>query len=648
MSGFVAHPQASPRVLAKHTSPHTSPSLRATKPAQPTLGKKKGFTVVGGRSGDQWGQKDTQYQRALAAVDRDHLLADTHDKWTFVQLMNQLEAQHNTNKYRARAPSLRWSSVEPISTPPTTPRDADGHKVAQSLAGPGADGKRGRDWQQIDIEIPPLPGGGKHRGGSGGGGPGAGGDDGPEPLTNYADIDRCPEDMDLQHELLDKLVILKLNGGLGTSMGCLGPKSTVVVRDGLTFLDMTVRQVEFLNSKYGADVPLILMNSFNTHAETTRFIQKYDAHNLRIMCFEQSTMPRLDPESLRPLPTHAFTEATKEHWYPPGHGDVYRSMANCGLLEQLLAEGKEYMFISNVDNLGATVDLGVVYHFVNSDAEFCMEVTNKTRADIKGGTLVKYTGAKPAGGDGGGSSLGGWGGDGRGRGGSGGAGSGNCVRLLEAAQVPPKHMDEFTDMKVFNLFNTNNLWVKLRATQRLVQTGAIQSEVIEQRCTLSDGTKALQLETVAGAAIRFFEKAFGMKVPRTRFLPVKTTSDLFLIQSNLFTARHGSLTVSPRRQFPSVPIVKLGSRFKNLADYRARVYGQAHHGTGQLGFDGDTFPDLIELDHLTVSGDVTFGKNVTLKGAVIIVAEDGRRIDIAEGSVLENAVITGHLRIMDH
>jgi UTP--glucose-1-phosphate uridylyltransferase len=271
------------------------------------------------------------------------------------------------------------------------------------------------------------------------------------------------------------------------------------------------------------------------------------------------------------------------------------------------------MFISNVDNLGATVDLSVVYHFVNSDAEFCMEVTDKTRADVKGGTLVKYVDKDDE------------------------QHSGNCVRLLEAAQVPPKHIEEFTDAKVFSLFNTNNLWVKLRATQRLVQTGAIQSEVIEQRCTLSDGTNALQLETVAGAAIRFFEKAFGMKVPRARFLPVKTTSDLFLIQSNLFTARHGSLTVSPRRQFSMMPIVKLGPNFKNLTEYVKRVHVVR-----------DCFPDILELDHLTVSGDVTFGKNVTLKGAVIIVAEDGHRIDIAEGSVLENNVITGHLRIMDH
>lgn len=43
---------------------------------------------------------------------------------------------------------------------------------------------------------------------------------------------------------LSKLAVLKLNGGLGTTMGCVGPKSAIEVRDGLTFLDLTVKQIE--------------------------------------------------------------------------------------------------------------------------------------------------------------------------------------------------------------------------------------------------------------------------------------------------------------------------------------------------------------------------------------------------------------------
>ena len=73
--------------------------------------------------------------------------------------------------------------------------------------------------------------------------------------------------------MLDQLVVIKLNGGLGTSMGCRGPKSVIPVRNDLTFLDLTVQQIEFLNKKYDANVPLVLMNSFNTDEDTHKIIR---------------------------------------------------------------------------------------------------------------------------------------------------------------------------------------------------------------------------------------------------------------------------------------------------------------------------------------------------------------------------------------
>ncbi|KTG04761.1 hypothetical protein cypCar_00023721, partial [Cyprinus carpio] len=62
----------------------------------------------------------------------------------------------------------------------------------------------------------------------------------------------------------------------------------------------------------------------------------------------------------------------------------------------------------------------------------------------------------------------------------------------------------------------------------------------------------------------------------------------------------------------------------------------------------ESIPDMLELDHLTVSGDVTFGKQVSLKGTVIIIANHGDRIDIPAGSMLENKIVSGNLRILDH
>lgn len=399
-------------------------------------------------------------------------------------------------------------------------------------------------------------------------------------------------------DLLDKLCVLKLNGGLGTSMGCVGPKSAIEVRGDLTFLDLTVRQIEYLNQAHRSNVPLILMNSFNTDEETKKIIQKYANHEVNIVTFNQSRYPRISKESLLPLPTHYDDD--KELWFPPGHGDLYESLVRTGTLDSLIAQGKEYLFVSNIDNLGATVDLAILQHFADSGSEFIMEVTDKTRADVKGGTLVDYEGS---------------------------------VRLLEIAQVPSEHVEDFKSVSKFKIFNTNNLWINLKAIKRVVEKKELELEVIVNPKTTDNGVKVIQLETAVGAAIKHFKGSHSVNVPRSRFLPVKGTSDLFLVQSDLFSLYHGTLVMSPLRQFQTVPLIKLGSEFTKVKHYLSRFA---------------SIPRILELDHLTVTGDVYFGSNVTLKGTVIIVANHGSRIDIPSGSILENKVVSGNLRILDH
>lgn len=401
-------------------------------------------------------------------------------------------------------------------------------------------------------------------------------------------------------DLLKKLVVLKLNGGLGTSMGCKGPKSAISVRDDLTFLDLTVRQLENLNATYGIDVPLVLMNSFNTHTDTQSILRKYTDCNVKILNFNQSRYPRILKESLTPVPRDFHDES---EWYPPGHGDLYESLESSGCLDQLLAMGKEYIFISNVDNLGATVDMRILNFMVKVDpkCEFIMEVTDKTRADVKGGTLIEYEGG---------------------------------LRLLELAQVSKAHVAEFQAINKFRIFNTNNLWIKLSAIKELVGNDAIHMEVIENKKALDNGCQVIQLETAVGSGIKSFKNAIGVNVDRSRFLPVKKTSDLLLVMSDLYTLKQGSLTMSPQRLFPTVPLVKLGDdHFKKVHEFLFRF---------------ESVPNILELDHLTVSGDVTFGRNVVLKGTVIIIANFGDRIDIPSGAILENKIVTGNLRILDH
>jgi len=292
-------------------------------------------------------------------------------------------------------------------------------------------------------------------------------------------------------------------------------------------------------------------------------------------------------------------------WYPPGHGDFYLSFCNSGLLDQFILEGREYCFISNVDNLGATVDLNILNLLLNPasgrKAEFVMEVTDKTKADVKGGTLMQYE---------------------------------NHLRLLEIAQVPKDHVEDFKSVKTFKFFNTNNLWINLPAVKKVVDDGTLDMEVIVNHKTLDNGQNVIQLETAVGAAMKCFDGCLGINVPRSRFLPVKKTSDLLLVMSNLYHLRNGTLEMSPFRMFPSTPLVKLGdNHFAKVKEFLKRF---------------QTIPDLLELDHLTVSGDVTFGRNVVLKGTVIIIANEGNTINIPDFAQLENKIVSGNLRILDH
>ncbi|WMV53064.1 hypothetical protein MTR67_046449 [Solanum verrucosum] len=412
-----------------------------------------------------------------------------------------------------------------------------------------------------------------------------------EVVVPYDKLAPLSEDPAETKKLLDKLVVLKLNGGLGTTMGCTGPKSVIEVRNGLTFLDLIVKQIEALNAKFGCSVPLLLMNSFNTHDDTLKIVEKYANSNIDIHTFNQSQYPRLVTEDFAPLPCKG--NSGKDGWYPPGHGDVFPSLMNSGKLDALLAKGKEYVFVANSDNLGAIVDLKILNHLILNKNEYCMEVTPKTLADVKGGTLISYEGK---------------------------------VQLLEIAQVPDEHVNEFKSIEKFKIFNTNNLWVNLSAIKRLVEADALKMEIIPNPKEV-DGIKVLQLETAAGAAIKFFDRAIGANVPRSRFLPVKATSDLLLVQSDLYTLTdEGYVIRNPARSNPSNPSIELGPEFKKVANFLGRF---------------KSIPSIIDLDSLKVTGDVWFGSGVTLKGEVTVAAKSGVKLEIPDGAVIANKDING-------
>lgn len=110
------------------------------------------------------------------------------------------------------------------------------------------------------------------------------------------------------------------------------------------------------------------MNSFNTHEDTIKVVQKYGSNQVTVHNFNQSRFPRIYKDTLVPVPED-FNDQ-KDAWYPPGHGDVFESFDRSGLLDRMISEGKEYVFISNVDNLGATAD------FSNSPLVFFTKVNS--------------------------------------------------------------------------------------------------------------------------------------------------------------------------------------------------------------------------------------------------------------------------------
>ncbi|MFH4980234.1 hypothetical protein AB6A40_006943 [Gnathostoma spinigerum] len=286
-------------------------------------------------------------------------------------------------------------------------------------------------------------------------------------------------------------------------------------------------------------------------------------------------------------------------WYPPGHGNVFHSMDYCGLLDNLIDQGRDICFISNIDNMGATVDLKIAKKMIDSDIDYLMEVTEKTAADTKGGTLIKIYG-KPM--------------------------------HLEMPQVPKDHIDEFCSMRTFKLFNTNNIWVNLKAVKRKLPT--MSMEIIVNKKTLRTGEKVVQLETSVGGAIRNFDKVCNVRVSRARFLPVKKTQDLLAVMSNLYEVDpEFNVHLRIDRPIPYAPSIKLSDHFNSLQDFLRRF---------------PTVPDLRDLIRLKIDGDVCFGTNVVLKGDVIIVADEGHHLSIPSMSFIDNKFVTGRLQLREN
>jgi UTP--glucose-1-phosphate uridylyltransferase len=407
-----------------------------------------------------------------------------------------------------------------------------------------------------------------------------------EPLTDVPDAEALPPG----EPPLDQAVVIKLNGGLGTSMGMERAKSLLPVKDGLSFLDIIVRQVLALREASGARLPLVLMDSFATRDDSLALLERYPDLAADVpFDFVQHKEPKLLVDGLRPAewPPNPALE-----WCPPGHGDIYPALLTSGMLEALLEHGYRFAFMSNADNLGAVLEPRILAWFAAEGMPYLAELTERTEADRKGGHLAHR---KEDGG----------------------------LVLRETAQTPPEDMDAFTDRERHPYFHINNLWVDLRAVaaQLEARDGVMGLPMIVNEKTVDPGDKSTpavyQLETAMGAAVGVFEGARALRVPRSRFAPVKTTTDLLVVRSDAYEIGDG-FRVRLAEGRDGAPLVSLDDdHFKLLRDFDARF----PHGA----------PSLREAERLEVEGDVTFGRDVVVRGSVAV---HGPRT-IEDGAVLE-------------
>ena len=414
-----------------------------------------------------------------------------------------------------------------------------------------------------------------------------------EVVESLPDAEELPDDPSGAREALEAAIVLKLNGGLGTSMGMTKAKSLLEVKDGLSFLDIIARQVLGLRERSGARVPLLLMNSFATRDDSLAALSSYTDLEADVpLDFVQGKVPKLGAEDLEPAD---WPSDPRLEWAPPGHGDLYTSLAGSGMLEKLLDAGYRYAFVSNADNLGAVLDDRILAWFAREELPFLMEAADRTESDRKGGHLAR----RPGGG----------------------------LVLREIAQTPDEDLDTFQDVSRHRYFNTNSLWVDLQALSDTLDErgGVLPLPMIANRKTVDPSDKSspavIQVETAMGAAIGVFEGARALRVPRSRFAPVKTTDDLLSVRSDAYVLTEEShVSLAPEREGTPPDVTLDSDYYKLMPDFEARFPAGP--------------PSLLRCRRLTVEGDVLFGSDVTVRGTADLRQEGEEQLRIEDGSVL--------------
>lgn len=385
-------------------------------------------------------------------------------------------------------------------------------------------------------------------------------------------------------------VRIVLNGGLGTSMGLTGPKSLLKVKDGQSFLNVIMKQAE------NSHVNLLFMNSFSTHDDTLAALDRINS-SIKPKSFRQNKFPKVLRENFA---LASWPPNPKLEWNPPGHGDVYTALYTSGMLQQLLDENIYYAFISNSDNLGARMDASLLGYFAKKEIPFMMEVAEKTPSDVKGGHLAKLR-------------------------------NNNRFVLREAAQCPKEEIVAFQKIGPYRYFNTNSIWINLNSLNQIIKKNnkillplILNSKTLDPRD--ENSPPVYQFETAMGAAISLFGKAAAVRVPRSRFVPVKTCDDLLAMRSDCFVfTEKKNLRMNPEREInqkQETIKIKLDPKFYGKIDDFDKRFA-------------DGIPSLVDCYSLSIAGDVLFKKDVKIKGSVAIRNTRKTQEVIKEGTVID-------------
>jgi len=411
-----------------------------------------------------------------------------------------------------------------------------------------------------------------------------------EPVADVATLQQL-EDSDAA-SALGSLAVIKLNGGLATTMGLRSPKSLVEAREGRSFLEIIVGQTLALRERLGIGLPLLLMDSDATRDATLGALAAHPGLSGDLpVGFMQSMVPKLAADGLAPV---SWPEQPALEWCPPGHGDVYSALQRSGLLAALLERGASHAMIANADNLGATPDARIAAYMEREQIPFLMEVVEGTAADRKGGHIARRR-------------------------------ADGTLVLRETAQTPPADEDSFRDYRRWRYYNTNNIWIDLRALADTLERsgGVLELPLIVNAKTVDprnpDSPAVLQLESAMGAAISAFADARILLVPRSRFIPVKTTDDLLVLRSDVYMLSADCFVERAQTRRGAPALVELDPSFYRVLDDFEKRFPAGP-------------PSLVDAERLSIRGDVTFGAGVVVRGTVELEAQEPMRIE--DGSVL--------------